>query len=186
MGNNLGNIVLLGPPGTGKGTLATNIVNDFNFEIITMGEILRNEKASGSEIGEKIKNIIGKGNLVSDDIVNEIAEKYFSNNNKSNHIIDGYPRTIGQADFIGNIIDIKYAIYLKASDETITERILERGKTSGREDDSDINIIKNRLIQYKSDTAPLIDYYKNKNVLIELNSELSIDEVYNEFKGIFN
>jgi adenylate kinase len=180
-----GNIVLLGAPGSGKGTLAKQLSEKYGYTLITTGDILREEKRSGSEIGKKINDILGKGNLVPDDIVNEIIknklEKYLPN---SRIIFDGFPRTVVQGEFLDTIADIELVIYLEVSDDTIRERIIERGKTSGREDDQSIDIINRRILQYKTETKPLIDFYDSKKIIATIDGEESINEVFHRVENI--
>jgi adenylate kinase len=192
-----GNIVLLGPPGSGKGTLGKQLSQKYEYELISTGEILRDEKKSGrnraliknineSEIGKNINDILGKGNLVPDEIVNNIIKnkigiyKYLD----GQFILDGFPRNIKQAEFLDTIGDIGLVIYLEVSDNIIRERILERGKSSGREDDQNIYTINNRILQYNLETKPLIDFYNSKKILATIDGEKSIKEVFNRVENI--
>jgi len=178
-----GNIVLLGAPGSGKGTLAKQLKDKWSYSLITTGDILRTEKNSDSEIGKQIKNLIGKGNLVPDDLINQIIEKEIPKT-KEPFILDGFPRTVPQGEFLDKITDVELVIYLEVSDETIQKRILERGKTSGREDDKSIEIIQRRIKQFKEETFPLIDFYKDKKVLTYVDGEQSISEVFDMVENI--
>lgn len=178
-----GNIVLLGAPGSGKGTLAKQLKEKYGYTLITTGDILRAEKNSDSEIGKQIKNLIGKGNLVPDDLINQIIEKEIPKT-KEPFILDGFPRTVPQGEFLDKITDVNLVIYLEVSDETIQERILERGKTSGREDDQSVEIIQRRIKQFKGETFPLIDFYKAKKVLTYVDGEGSIEEVFEMVENI--
>ena len=176
-----GNIILLSPPGGGKGTLSNQICDIYDYNLMSTGEILRHEKLSGSDIGNKIKDILGKGNLVPDNIVNDIISKRL---NSSKSILDGFPRTLEQAKFLDKISKIGLVIFLDASDSVVIKRIINRGKTSGREDDQDVNIINKRLAQYKLETQPLIDFYKNKGVLVTIDANRSSDLVFEDVKNI--
>jgi adenylate kinase len=178
-----GNIVLLGAPGSGKGTLAKQLKDKWGYSLITTGDILRTEKNSDSEIGKQIKNLIGKGNLVPDDLINQIIQKEIPKT-KEPFIIDGFPRTVTQGEFLDKITDVELVIYLEVSDETIQKRILERGKTSGREDDQSVDIIQRRIKQFKEETFPLIDFYKDKKVLTYVDGEQSISEVFDMVENI--
>jgi adenylate kinase len=178
-----GNIVLLGAPGSGKGTLGKQLTEKYGYTLITTGDILREEKKSGSEIGKKINDILGKGNLVPDEIVNQIVENKLKNFD-GQFILDGFPRTVIQGEFLDTIAHIGLVIYLEVSDNTIRERILERGKTSGREDDQSIDIIDRRILQYKTETKPLIDFYGDKKILATIDGEKSIKEVFNRVENI--
>ena len=178
-----GNIVLLGAPGSGKGTLAKQLKEKYGYTLITTGDILRSEKKSGSEIGQKINHLIGKGNLVPDDLINQIVEKEIKKVTEP-FILDGFPRTIEQGKFLENLTDDIIVIYLEVTDNTIQERILERGKTSGREDDQSVEIIQRRITQFKNETFPLIDFYKQKKVLAYVDGEREIKEVFDQVENI--
>ena len=178
-----GNIVLLGPPGSGKGTLAKSLVDKYKYSLISTGDILRDEKKSGSEIGQKINNIIGKGNLVPDELIFEIVENKLKSIDGS-VIIDGAPRTIPQGEFLDKITDIGLVLFIDVSDETTKERIKQRGKTSGREDDQSSDITEKRLKQYKMETEPLVEFYKKKGVLVTIDGEKSKDEVLKEVENV--
>lgn len=178
-----GNIVLLSLPGGGKGTLGKKLAEKYGYTLISTGDILREEKKSGSEIGKKINDILGKGNLVPDEIVNEIVKNKLTNF-EGQFILDGFPRTVPQGDFLDTIADIGLVIYLEVSDNTIRERILERGKTSGREDDQNVDIINRRILQYKLETKPLIDFYGSKKILATIDGEESINEVFHRVENV--
>ena len=180
-----GNIVLLGPPGSGKGTLAKQLVQKYGYTLVSTGDILREEKKSGSEIGKEISDILGKGNLVPDEVVNQVIKNKIKDFEPNGRVIfDGFPRTVVQGEFLDTIADIGLVIYLEVSDDTIRERILERGKTSGREDDQSIDIIDRRILQFKTETKPLIDFYVDKKILATIDGEESIKEVFNRVENI--
>ena len=174
------NIILLGSPGSGKGTISERFVKENDYTIIVTGNILREEKNSGSKLGNIIKETIGTGKLVSDDVINEIVKNKIESTNPP-YLFDGYPRTVPQAEFLEKFVNIDLAVYLNIKDEVVIKRILERGKTSGREDDKDITVINRRLNEFKSSTQPLFNYYKDKNNLIVINAENGIEEVYTDF-----
>ena len=178
-----GNIILISPPGGGKGTLSKQLKEKYGYTLITTGDILRAEKNSDSEIGKQIKNLIGKGNLVPDDLINQIIEREIPKT-KEPFILDGFPRTLPQGEFLDRITDVELVIYLEVSDKTIQKRILERGKTSGREDDQSVDIIQRRIKQFKEETFPLIDFYKAKKVLTYVDGEQSISEVFDMVENI--
>jgi adenylate kinase len=178
-----GNIILLGAPGSGKGTLGKQLAEKYGYTLISTGDILREEKKSGSEIGKKINDILGKGNLVPDEIVNEIVRNKLKNY-EGQFILDGFPRTVPQGEFLDAIAEIGLVIYLEVSDDTIRQRILERGKTSGREDDQNVDIINRRILQYKLETKPLIDFYGDKKILATIDGEESINEVFHRVENI--
>ena len=178
-----GNIVLLGAPGSGKGTLAAQLKEKYKYTVITAGDLLRIEKKSGSEIGQKINNLIGKGNLVPDEIISELIERELGRV-RNTYILDGFPRTIAQGEFLEEKDVPGLVIYLDVKDDTIRERILERGKTSGRDDDQELSIINKRIKQFKSETEPLVDFYKKRKTLAIIDGESDIKEVFSQVENL--
>lgn len=178
-----GNIILLGAPGSGKGTLAKQIVEKYNWLHISTGDILREEKKSDTELGEFLRTTLGSGNLVPDFIVNKIVETKLEKITQP-YILDGFPRTTSQAKFLDAIAEIGLVIFLAVPDDVIIKRILERGKTSNRPDDSSEDIIQNRLRQYYIETMPLVDFYTNQNKLIKINGQQTKENVFQEFEKI--
>ena len=185
------NIVLLGPPGSGKGTQGKIVSNTYNMISVIAGDILRAEKRSGSKLGDEIKAIIDKGNLVPDEMIDQIMDKFLDNCGmrmiKTGYIFDGYPRTVGQAKHLDKICDkyktkIDLVIFLDVDKEVLIERILERGKTSGREDDKNEKIIRQRMDNYVKLTEPVKEYYGEK--LISIDGTKSIDDINQEIRGV--
>lgn len=174
------NIVFIGKPGSGKGTAAAKLAKDLGYKLLVAGDLLREERNSGSKLGKQIKKLIDKGNLVPDEMINEIIinEVKKPTKLKEYHIIDGYPRTAKQAKFLDDILNVSRVFYLDAKDEVITKRILERGKTSGRADDQDKDIIKIRLENYYNEIKPILNHYDDR--IIKIDASKSVDEVYEQ------
>ena len=183
------NIVIFGPPGAGKGTQSSFIKKNFKLHQLSTGELLRNEIKDKTDLGTKIESLINSGNLVSDNIVSNLIEKYISNKiYKDRLIFDGYPRNLNQANNLNHLLkkyDQKINIVLKLSVslETIKRRILERKILEKRADDSEEVAIK-RYETYEQNINPVIDFYKQTNLLKVVNGETSISEINNEISGL--
>ena len=183
------NIVIFGPPGAGKGTQSSLIVKKFNLHQLSTGDLLRKEIKNNTKLGQEISSIINEGNLVSDSIVGNLIEKYLSNITYKNRLIfDGYPRNLIQAKNLDQLLkkyNQKIDIVLKLSVglETIKNRIKERKSLEKREDDSEAVAIK-RYETYESNISPIIDFYKQSNLLKVINAETSITEINNEISDL--
>ena len=185
------NIVIFGPPGAGKGTQSNLLVKKYNLHQLSTGEILRNEIKNKTELGNHISSIINSGNLVSDSIVGDLIEKYISNKTfKDRLIFDGYPRNLIQARNLDRLLNkynqkINIALKLSVDLETIKKRILERKILEKRADDIEEIAVK-RYETYENTIKPVIDFYKQSNLLNVINGEASIDEISNEISALIN
>ena len=183
------NLVIFGPPGAGKGTQSKFISEKFNMFQLSTGEFLREEISQGTEIGKKISSVINSGALVSDQIVSDLIEKIISNKKYQNRIIfDGYPRNLIQAQNLDDLLKkhnqkIDVVLKLVVSLDTIKKRILERKSIEKRPDDNEEIAIR-RYETYEQSTEPVIDYYKNLNLLKVVDGERKIDEINKEISDI--
>ena len=183
------NIVIFGPPGAGKGTQSNLIVSKFKLHQLSTGELLRKEIKDKTKLGNQISSIIDSGNLVSDEIVGDLIEKHISNKTYKNRLIfDGYPRNLAQAknlDLLLKKYDQKIDIVLKLTVqlETIKKRIFERKNLEKRADDKDDIAVK-RYKMYESNIEPVIDFYKQTNLLKVVNGEATISEISDEISGL--
>ena len=183
------NIVIFGPPGAGKGTQSKYIVEHFNLHQVSTGELLRKEIKDNTKLGQEISSIINIGNLVSDDVVGNLIEKYLSNKIYKNRLIfDGYPRNLIQAknlDYLLKKYDQKIDIALKLSVslKTIKKRISDRKNIEKRKDDNEDIAIK-RFENYENNIKPVINFYKQSNLLKVVNGEASISEISNEISAL--
>lgn len=183
------NLVLFGPPGAGKGTQSENLINKYNLVHLSTGDILRSEIARGTDLGRKAKDIMDKGELVSDDIViGMIDSKLDANPNAKGFIFDGFPRTAAQAVALDDLLQkkgtgISAMIALEVDDEELTKRLLKRGLESGRPDDANETVIRRRITEYNNKTLPLKNYYNEQGKFHSIHGIGTIDEI---FKAITN
>lgn len=178
------NIVLFGPPGSGKGTQAVNMAEKYDLLHISTGDLFRNAIKNETEMGLKAKAYMDKGNLVPDEVTIGMMNAVINNNPDANGIIfDGFPRTVTQAEALDAFLNerktpISKMIALDVTDEELVKRLLNRGKDSGRADDKDESIIKNRISVYNEQTLPVASFYKAQNKLKHIKGEGSIDEIF--------
>ena len=185
------NIVIFGPPGAGKGTQSKFIVNKFNLYQLSTGDLLRNEIKNKTQLGSEISSIINSGELVSDEIVSNLIEKFVSNDTYKNKIIfDGYPRTLIQAKNLDDLLKkykqkIDIVLKLSVSLDTVKKRILERKTQEKRADDNEEIAIK-RYKNYEKSAEPVIGYYKQSNLLKFVNGEAGISEINSEISDLID
>lgn len=178
------NLVIFGAPGSGKGTQSGNITEKYGLIHLSTGDLLRAEKKSGTALGEQIKTLIDAGNLVPDEIIQEMVKNFVHNNkNAKGFIFDGFPRTSAQAVWLDQMLEeinteISLMLLLDVSEEELKKRIALRGKQSGRTDDANEKIIENRIKVYNKQTAPIMDYYKKQNKYHRVNGKGELDEVF--------
>ena len=178
------NIVLFGPPGSGKGTQAQNLIQKFNLKQISTGDILRDNTKNGTELGKLAKPYMDKGELVPDQItIDMLIDELKKPTDAQGFIFDGFPRTAFQTEALEGIVkdvlndQIDICLSLVVEDEILVKRLLERGKTSGRSDDADENIIRNRIKEYYTKTAEVAELYKKQGKYVEVNGVGEIAEI---------
>ena len=178
------NLVLFGPPGAGKGTQAEKLIQKYGFNHISTGEVIREQIRKGTELGLSVQSYIEKGQLAPDELViNIIADYVASHKDAKGNIFDGFPRTTVQAEAFNKIINcngtpVSVMLSLEVPDEELVKRLLLRGKESGRADDSNEGVIRNRIDVYKAQTAVVADYYKPQGKFRAVNGLGSIDEIF--------
>lgn len=177
------NIVLFGKPGAGKGTQAAFLKEKYNLIHISTGDLFRFNIKNETELGKLAQSYMDKGDLVPDEVTIKMLEQEVENNpNAEGFIFDGFPRTIAQAEALDNFLiskglKINGTLALEADDEILIQRLVERGKVSGRTDDQDESKIRNRFVEYNEKTAPLIEFYKKQRKYHAINGIGTIDEI---------
>lgn len=177
------NIALFGPPGAGKGTQGVRLVEKYGLLYISTGDILRKETASGSALGKEIDAITSQGHLVSDELIMRIIRKTIAANTHVNGILfDGFPRTLSQAKLLEVLIrDLKTRFFgvlsLEVPNEELIQRLINRGKVSGRADDKE-EVILERLREYEKKTLPVAEYFKHKKRYYPIDGTGSLDDIF--------
>jgi len=183
-------LILLGPPGAGKGTQAKRLEDLYGFKQLSTGDMLRAEISSGSDLGKKVESILASGDLVSDDIMVEmIAHRITQTDCNKGFILDGFPRTVAQAEALDIMLhkhdlDLDAVIEMQVDEEALYDRIAKRAEEDGTRADDNVETMKNRLSVYKDLTAPIIPYYTDKNALKAVDGMQSIDQVAQEIDTI--
>ncbi|MCD6397296.1 MAG: adenylate kinase [Spirochaetaceae bacterium] len=185
------NVALFGPPGAGKGTQSKFLIDEYNLHYISTGDILRKEIKEESVLGLEAKNIIAAGGLVSDEIIVQIIEKTINANPHANgFLFDGFPRTYIQAYILEGLMiklntKLDCLISLEVGEDISVQRLLERGKISGRSDDNE-TVIRNRLKEYREKTIPVLTFFEEKGIYHNINGVNSIENVNTEVRAIID
>ena len=178
------NLVLFGPPGAGKGTQSEKLIQKYNLVHLSTGDILRTEITQGTELGVEAKKLMDQGVLVPDEVViGMISNKLDSNKDANGFIFDGFPRTVAQAEALDELLKSKSStisgmVALVVDTNELEKRLLNRGKNSGRPDDANPEVIRKRIVEYNSKTAPVANYYKDQNKFTSINGIGSVDEIF--------
>ena len=177
------NIVLFGKPGAGKGTQAEFLKTKYNLTHISTGDVFRYNLKNETALGKEARAYMDNGDLVPDALtIKMLQDEVEKHPDTKGFLFDGFPRTIAQAEALDAFLETKNwkvtaTIALEADDEVLVQRLLERGKTSGRADDQDENLIRNRYQEYNEKTAPLMEYYQNQHKFYAVNGTGSIAEI---------
>jgi adenylate kinase len=178
------NLILFGPPGSGKGTQSEKIVQRFGLKHLSTGDLLRKELADKTPLGLEAKNFIDKGQLVPDEVVIGMIDSCLDKHPEAKgFLFDGFPRTIAQAEALDKLLALKKTaiskvLALEVSEEELIKRLLKRGETSGRTDDIDEEIIRKRFAVYKKDTAAVAGHYKELGKFESIKGEGSVEEIF--------
>jgi adenylate kinase len=181
------NLILFGPPGSGKGTQAARIAERFQLRHLSTGDMLREELRKESALGKEAKRFIDEGRLVPDEvIIGMISDQIDATANQvKGYLFDGFPRTGAQAEALDNLLELKgtgiaRVLALEVSEDEITQRILQRGQSSGRSDDRDPSVIRNRFRVYLEETAPVAEHYRRSDKVVDIHGEGSIDAIFEQ------
>ena len=178
------NLILFGPPGSGKGTQSERIIEKFELIHLSTGDLLRSQIKQETALGVEAKKFMDKGQLVPDEVViGMISTAIEVNPGTKGFLFDGFPRTAAQAEALDKLLELKDAsisvmIELKVSEDELVKRLLNRGKTSGRPDDHNEAIIQNRIAVYNKTTSAVAAYYREFNKVITLKGEGTVDEIF--------
>lgn len=177
-------LILLGPPGAGKGTQAKRLEDIHGLKQLSTGDMLRAEIASKSALGQKVEDILASGNLVSDDIMVEmIANRIVKDDCKKGFILDGFPRTVAQAEALDAMLaeldqTLDTVIEIQVDEKALFDRVAKRAiEEGGTRSDADVETVKHRMKVYREQTAPIIPHYRDKGMLQTVDGMRSIDEV---------
>lgn len=167
------NVILFGAPGAGKGTQSKLLLEKYDFAYISTGELLRNEIKQGTELGKQAENIINQGKLVSDELIISLISSFIEKNNTKGILLDGFPRTVKQAEALDDILEKLHrgcakVIQLEVPKDVLIKRLLKRAEIEGRVDDNE-QTIKKRFEEYSEKTAPVAEYYKKQNAYVEVD-----------------
>jgi len=178
------NIILFGPPGSGKGTQSEKLIEKYNFKHLSTGDILRGEIAAATPLGLEAKKLMDAGQLVPDEVVVGMISSALDNNpNASGFLFDGFPRTVAQAEALNKLLKLKgteigVVLALDVSEEELVKRLLNRGLTSGRSDDTNESIIRNRIVEYKNKTSIVADFYQQLDKVSHVKGEGTLEEIF--------
>ncbi len=178
------NLILFGPPGSGKGTQSDKLVAKYGLVHLSTGNLLRQEIADKSELGLEAKKFMDMGRLVPDSVVIGMVDSFFEKNKEAKgFLFDGFPRTSAQAVALDELLhkkntEIATVIALNVSEDELVKRLLERGKTSGRSDDNNEGVIRKRFAVYIEETSPVADHYKAKEKYFAIKGEGELDEIF--------
>lgn len=184
------NLVLFGPPGAGKGTQSEKLIEKYQLIHLSTGDILRSEISKGTSLGLEAKKLMDQGVLVPDEVViGMISNQLDSNKNAGGFIFDGFPRTVAQAEALDRLLSTKASaisgmVALVVDPEELEKRLLLRGKDSGRPDDANPEIIRKRIVEYNSKTAPVANYYREQNKLTTINGVGTIDQIFDSICSV--
>ena len=183
------NLILFGPPGSGKGTQSEKIVERFGLIHLSTGNLLRQEIADKTPLGQEAKNFMDKGQLVPDEVVIGMIDSCLEKHaDAKGFLFDGFPRTVAQAEALDKLLALKKTgickvLALEVDEEELTRRLVRRGETSGRSDDTSEDVIRQRFSVYKKDTEPVAGYYKEQGKFEVVKGMGTVDDIFEALRG---
>lgn len=183
------NLILFGPPGSGKGTQSEKLIVRYGLKHLSTGDLLRSEINRQTALGQEARNFMDKGQLVPDEVViGMISSALDGNPQARGFLFDGFPRTSAQAEALDNLLDLKKSsisvmLALDVSEEELVKRLVKRGETSGRSDDDNELVIRARITEYHNKTAAVAEYYKTFDKVVMVKGEGTIDEIFDGLCG---
>jgi adenylate kinase len=178
------NLILFGPPGSGKGTQSDKLVEQYGLIHLSTGNLLRKEIADKTPLGLEAKSFIDKGQLVPDEVVIGMVDSYFDlHKDARGFLFDGYPRTVAQAEALDKLLLLKktsiaMVLFLQVDEEELIKRLVHRGKTSGRSDDMDENVQRKRQEVYRNETLPVAEYYSEQEKVMHIKGMGSVNDIF--------
>ena len=185
-------IILFGPPGSGKGTQSEKLIAEYGLIHLSTGNLLRSEIEKKTALGLEAKSVMDKGQLVPDEVViGMISSELDANPGAKGFLFDGFPRTVAQAEALDKLLKLKGGeigvfLALQVSEEELVKRLLGRGLSSGRSDDTNETVIRTRITEYNAKTSVVADYYKQFDKVVNVHGEGSIDDIYASLKKEIN
>lgn len=182
------NLIIFGPPGAGKGTQSESLIKTYDLVHLSTGDMLRSEIKEETDLGMKAQEFMNAGKLVPDKVVIGMIESRLNKNKEAKgFIFDGFPRTVPQAEALDNLLDsysapISGVVKLEVTEEELVKRLLERGKTSGRADDQNEELIRSRVTEYNNKTTPVADYYAEQGKVKPVEGIGEISEIFDNIK----
>lgn len=183
------NIILFGPPGSGKGTQSEKLINKYGLVHLSTGDLLRKERQLKTPLGVEAQQFVDKGQLVPDEVVIGMISSALDENAKARgFLFDGFPRTVAQAEALDRLLelkksDISLVLFLEVNEEELIRRLVNRGKTSGRTDDADENIQRKRQDVYKNETLPVAAHYAKSKKVVNVNGIGGIDDIFSRLSA---
>lgn len=186
------NLILFGPPGSGKGTQSERLVEKYGLVHLSTGNLLREEISQKTPLGLEAKSFMDKGQLVPDEVVIGMVDSYFDKHKEAKgFLFDGFPRTVAQAVALDKLLELKKTeiasvLALEVGEDELVKRLLNRGKTSGRSDDTNEEVIRKRFFVYSNETTPVAEHYKKARKFHPIKGEGTVDDIFSAISDTIN